>query len=434
MIARMSPNAAGRSPAVGLSSAAVVADGLGNPDAEAPTLLVPVTDVDCPEVSIVVPALNEGLTIGDFVAWCHEGLAKAGVRGEIIIVDSSTDDTAEKALQGGARVLKTQKRGLGRAYIDAIPFIRGRYVIMGDADCTYDFRELAPFIEQLRDGSEFVMGSRFKGYIEPGSMPALHRYFGTPFTTWILNRVYSSHFSDIHCGMRGISLDALERMNIRSQSWEYASEMVLKSVHLDLRTTEVPVRFLADRPGRVSHHKRLGWLSPFQAAWINLRAMFIYGADFFVLKPGLLLLALGLLLLLPLSFGPITIGPITFSLYWQLLGLTLGIVGMQGVMLGCLAKVFFDYTHRRTKRLLALFSYTRATLVAGGLFLLGVLAEVPLVVNYFEHGLRLPEEFGIPNYLGVTGLFLMVAGFTIFIFTLLMNAAAISTGHGVDIR
>ena len=106
------------------------------------------------------------------------------------------------------------------------------------------------------------MGSRWKGSIEPGAMPRLHQYFGTPLTTWILNRLYSSQFSDIHCGMRGITRDALERMDLQSQSWEYASEMVLKSVHMDLRTTEVPVRFLKDREGRLSHHKRSGWFSP----------------------------------------------------------------------------------------------------------------------------------------------------------------------------
>ena len=122
-------------------------------------------------------------------------------------------------------------------------------------------------------------------------MPALHRYLGTPVTTWILNRLYSSKFSDIHCGMRGITRDALERMQIRSQSWEYASEMVLKSVHMKLPTAEVPVRFLKDKEGRLSHHKRIGWREPWRAAWINLRAMFIYGTDFFVLKPGLVMLA-----------------------------------------------------------------------------------------------------------------------------------------------
>ena len=261
-------------------------------------LLIPENDVDAPRLSIVIPALNEELTITDFVAWCREGLAAAGVAGEILIVDSSTDRTAELARAAGARVLRVPKRGLGRAYMDAIPYIRGHWVLMGDADCTYDFRQLAPFVEKFREGYEYVMGSRWKGSIEPGAMPRLHQYLGTPVTTWILNRLFSSHFSDIHCGMRGITLDALVRMDLQSESWEYASEMVLKSVQMELRTTEVPVRFLKDREGRLSHHKRAGWFSPWQAAWINLRAMFIYGSDFFVLKPGIVLAVLGLIVTL----------------------------------------------------------------------------------------------------------------------------------------
>ena len=251
-------------------------------------LLIPANDVAEPELSIVIPALNEQLTITDFVAWCHEGMKKAGVVGEILIIDSGSDSTTELALAGGARVLRTPKRGLGRAYIDALPFIRGRYIVMGDADCTYDFRELAPFVEKFRGGAEFIMGSRFRGFIEPGSMPPLHRYLGTPVTTAILNVIFGSRFSDIHCGMRGITKAALGRMDLRSQSWEYASEMVLKSVHMNLRTEEVPIRFLKDRDGRLSHHKRSGWFSPWAAAWINLRAMFVYGADFFLYKPGLI--------------------------------------------------------------------------------------------------------------------------------------------------
>ena len=176
-------------------------------------LLLPAADVASPEVSIVIPALNEELTIADFVEWCREGLRAARVEGEILIVDSSTDRTAEIAVSRGARVLQTPKRGLGRAYIDALPYVRGRYIVMGDADCTYDFRDLAPFIEKFKTGSEFVMGSRWKGSIEPGSMPLLHQHLGTPVTTWILNVLYSSRFSDIHCGMRGITKDALERMS-----------------------------------------------------------------------------------------------------------------------------------------------------------------------------------------------------------------------------
>ena len=389
------------------------------------SLLIPVDDVADPELSIVIPALNEQLTIADFVAWCHEGMRKAGVRGEILIVDSGGDRTTELALAGGARVLKTPKRGLGRAYQDALPYIRGKYVLMGDCDCTYDFRELAPFVEKFRAGAEFVMGSRFRGYIEPGSMPPLHRYLGTPVTTMILNVIFSSRFSDIHCGMRGITKEALGRMDLRSQSWEYASEMVLKSVHMGLRTEEVPIRFLKDREGRLSHHKRSGWFSPWYAAWINLRAMFVYGADFFLFKPGLVLLGLGLLLTLPLSFGPVAIGPITFSLHWMLLGVSLSILGLQCVYMGIMSQVFFDYSGRTTARWFRRFNYTRTVALSALLFSTGLAFTALLAVSYLRNHYRLPEH-SWTNNLGFTGLLLMVAGFMSFTFTLILHSTAVA--------
>jgi len=397
---------------------------------ESPThvaMFRPKHDVADPVVSIVVPALNESLTIEDFVTWCKEGLSAAGVQGEIVIVDSSTDDTPTRARAAGARVIRCPKRGLGRAYIDAVPYIRGDFVIMGDADCTYDFRLLAPFVEQFHAGYEFVMGSRWKGEIERGSMPPHHQYFGTPFTTWILNRVYSSKFSDIHCGMRGISRDALVRMGIQSQSWEYASEMVLKSVHMELRTAEVPVRFLKDREGRVSHHRRLGWFSPFQAAWINLRAMFIYGADFFLVRPGVFTLLLGLLLMVPVSLGPVSLGSITFSLYWQFLGAMLATVGLQGVLIGAVARTFFDYTGRKTARLLHVFSYTRTVAFSGLLTMTGFAFVLPLAIRYIDEGFALAPGITWRNHLAVTGLWLVVCGFSLFVTTLLVHAASLAT-------
>lgn len=386
-------------------------------------LLIPERDVADPEFSIVIPALNEELTMGDFVQWCLEGMAKAGVRGEILIVDSGKDRAAEIAIEHGARVLKTPKRGLGRAYQDALPYIRGKYILMGDCDCTYDFRELAPFVKEFRNGAEFVMGSRFRGYIEPGSMPPLHRYLGTPVTTWILNTIFSSHFSDIHCGMRGISKAAFERMDLQSQSWEYASEMVLKSVHMRLRTAEVPIRFLKDRDGRLSHHKRSGWFSPWQAAWINLRAMFVYGADFFLFKPGLVLLTIGSLLTLPLSFGPVTLGPITFSLHWMLLGVSLALLGLQCVYMGILAQVFFDYSGDVKRKWFQRFRYTRAVALSGVLFALGLSFALSLTITYLRHHFTLPAS---TNNLGFTGLLLMIAGFMTFTFTLILHSTAVA--------
>jgi glycosyltransferase involved in cell wall biosynthesis len=393
------------------------------------TLLVPEVDEPDPELSIVIPALNEALTIEDFVAWCHQGLADAGIKGEILIVDSSTDATSELALAGGARVLRTPKRGLGRAYIDALPYIRGRYVVMGDADCTYDFRRLGEFVERFHEGYEFVMGSRWKGSIEPGSMPGLHQYFGTPFTTWILNRVYGSRFSDIHCGMRGITRDALERMDITSQSWEYASEMVLKSVHMRLRTAEVPVTFLKDREGRLSHHKRSGWFSPFSAAWINLRAMFVYGSDFFLFKPGIVLAVLGLLLTLPLSFGDIDIGPLALSLHWQFLGVTILAVGTQAFLLGCIAQVLFDYTGRNSQRWQRVFPYTRTVILAFGLGVLGVVLALPLVLDYATSDFALTRADSVQNHLAVTGLAAAITGAQLFVSTLVLHGTILATSR-----
>jgi glycosyltransferase involved in cell wall biosynthesis len=395
------------------------------------TLLVPEHDETDPEVSIVIPALNEELTIDDFVAWCRRGLTDAGVKGEILIVDSSTDATGELALAGGARVLRTPKRGLGRAYIDALPYIRGRYVIMGDADCTYDFRRLGEFVVKFHEGYEFLMGSRWKGSIEKGAMPGLHQYFGTPLTTWILNRVYGSKFSDIHCGMRGITRDALVRMDIASQSWEYASEMVLKSVHMKLRTAEVPVTFLKDRGGRLSHHKRSGWFSPFQAAWINLRAMFVYGSDFFLLKPGAVLAVLGLLLTLPLSFGDLDVGPLALSLHWQFLGVTILAVGAQAFLLGCIAQVLFDYTGRNAQRWQRVFPYTRTVLLAFGLGVLGVALALPLVVTYATNDFALTRADSIQNHLAVTGLAVAIAGAQLFVSTLVLHGTILATSRPV---
>lgn len=388
-------------------------------------LLVPVVDVTNPELSIVIPALNEGLTIGLFVDWCHEGLRRANVRGEILIIDSSTDSSAEIAISRGARVLKAPKRGLGRAYIDALPFIRGKYVLMGDADCTYDFRDIDAFIESLRSGHDYVMGSRFRGSIEPGSMPLHHRYFGTPLTTWILNFLYGSHFSDIHCGMRGITRAALLNMSLQSQSWEYASEMVLKSVRMNLRTTEVPVHFLKDREGRFSHHKRAGWFSPWAVGWTSLKTMFIFGADFFLFRPGLVLLCIGLLLTLPLAMGPRSIGPITFSLSWMLLGLTLSVVGLHGIYVGSLTRIFFDYTGETTRRLLTAFSYTRSVALSAAAGIAGAAMAVPLIRQYLHSGYPLTSETHASTHLAVAGLLFFIAGFLNFTFTLALHAAAV---------
>lgn len=371
------------------------------------------------ELSVVVPAMNEELTVGEFVDWCKEGLAEAGVRGQILIVDSSTDKTPEIALRHGAEVLRTPPRGLGRAYIDAIPFIRGKWIVMGDADLTYDFRQLAPFIAQFRKGAEFVMGSRFKGSIEDGAMPGLHRYFGTPLTTWLLNRIYHSRYSDIHCGMRGLTRAALERIDLKSQSWEYASEMVLKAARFRLVTAEVPVKFYKDRAGRLSHHKRLGWLSPWIAGWLNLKAMLVYTPDSFLLKPGMVIMALGLLLSVSLANGPFQIGHIVFSLYWMLLGVTLTTLGYSCLQIGILSRMMHGLRPGFVGRFERFLTYDRGMLIAGLCCLAGFSLAAVLVWRYVQHGLRLESL----SYSAILGLLLIITGFQTFCFTLLIEMA-----------
>ena len=371
------------------------------------------------EVSIVVPALNEAVVIGEFIEWCKQGLAAAGVQGQILIIDSSSDNTAIIAHEHGAEVLRTPKRGLGRAYIDAIPFIRGKWIIMGDADLTYDFREIRPFIRAFRGGAEFIMGSRFQGTIEAGAMPALHRYFGTPLTTWILNRIYKSNYSDIHCGMRGITREALQRIDLKSQSWEYASEMVLKATRLHLVTTQVPVIFYKDREGRVSHHRREGWFSPWRAGWLNLKVMLVYSPDSFLFKPGLVLAAFGLALSLFLARGPVTIGQLGLSLHWMLFGLTCTTLGYSCVQIAILARVMHGLRPRHLDKLQRLLTYDRGMLLAGSLSAVGLVFVGALVYRYLRFGLRLE----VISHPAILGLLLLILGFQTFCFTLLLEMA-----------
>lgn len=393
-------------------------------------LIVPATDVQSPELSIVIPALDEELSIGKFVEWCKEGILAAGIGAEILIIDSSTDRTAEIAVAHGARVLKTPKRGLGRAYIDAIPFIRGRYVLMGDADCTYDFRDIGAFVTQFRSGAEFIMGSRFKGSIEEGAMPPLHRYFGTPLTTFILNVMFGTHFSDIQCGMRGITLEALKRIKLASQSWEYASEMVLKSVHFGLRSSEVPVRFLKDSEGRVSHLVRGGWTTPWKAGWINLKAMFIFGADFFLMLPGLILFVCGFLPLCVLLFGPVTIHGVTLSINSMLFFLVAAIAGLQLFLIGGFAQSLYDGVGVKRRRWLAILSYTRTTVLcvvalALGLVLFGRFAVDFVAQGYLSTGYPFTGALVAANHEAIFGLFLIMSAIIVFVSMLLIHAIEI---------
>ena len=382
------------------------------------SLIVPATDVPNPELSIVVPALNEEITIGRFVDWCKEGIAAAGIQAEILIVDSSSDRTAEIAVAHGARVLKTAKRGLGRAYIDAISYIRGRYVLMGDADCTYDFRDIRRFVEKFRAGYEFIMGSRFAGSIEEGAMPALHRYFGTPLTTFLLNFVFGTKFEDIHCGMRGLTRDGLQRIGLTSQGWEYASEMIVKAHQIKLKTTQVPVRFLKDQKGRLSHLKRSGWITPWRAGWHTLKIILMYGSARIIQPISLALSIPSILLLLILANGPVPIFGVRLSLYTMLLAMTCLILGVTLSGISILSICINDRIGYHIAYWNGKFGFTRSMTICLSLFVLGFLLCSLFLIQYVLSGFIVTDDLVRLGHLSIVGLTMIIvsvlaAGFAI---------------------
>jgi len=381
-------------------------------------LLVPygdTNDSEIPEISIVVPALNERLTIGEFVDWCHAGLEVSGAKGEIIIVDSSSDNTGEIALLKGARVLRTPKRGLGHAYTDAVPYIRGQYIIMGDCDLTYDFRKLGSFVDAFRGGAEFVMGSRFRGTIEDGAMPPLHRYFGTPLTTMILNVIYGSKYTDIHCGMRGLTKRALLRISLKSTGWEYASEMVLKASRLKLATVEVPVSFFKDRDGRVSHHRRLGFWSPWVAGWLNLKVMLVYSPEFFLVRPGVVIILMGLVLSCLSASGSLKIGIVGFDTHILLLGITAVVFGNSLFQAGVLAQQIHGLRQGASRAVAGFLTYDRSMFAAFTLVVFGLVLAARFIGGYIN------DDFALSGVsrTAVLGLLFIIVGLQTFAFSLL---------------
>ena len=367
-----------------------------------------------PELSIVIPAANEQKTIREFIDWCKKGIQEAQVSAEIIIVSSSSDNTGKIARECGARVIETPRRGLGRAYIDSLDFIKGKYVLLGDADCTYDFRELSLFLTKFRSGYDFIMGSRYKGSIEKGAMPFMHQYIGTPITTYILNKLFNTNFSDIHCGMRGITKKAFEKINLQSQSWEYASEMVIKARQHNLRIEEVPVKFYKDINGRQSHHKRSGFLSPYKAAFINIRAMLIYGSEYVLRKIGNVLTILGILPLLLLTFGPKRLGNYEFNITAQVIGAFLFLAGIQFILISQISRQIHDYSGSDIRKNSLLSNYNFAFLISLGIFTLGIILILPFFIAVIKQSYVIPEKEHLLNVgiLGFTLIFLAIEYFT----------------------
>lgn len=248
------------------------------------------------EVSVVIPTLNEELTIGICVEKALKALQKMNIKGEVIISDSySKDKTVEIATAKGAKVVYQPLKGYGNAYHKGIREAKGKIIIIGDADNTYDFSDIEKFITPLKNGEcDLVIGNRLNDTLEKGAMPFLHRYIGTPVMTWVLNRLFKTNIKDCNCGMRSFTKEAYQRLKLKSPGWEYASEMVIKAGLMGLRIKEVDITLHKDMEGRKPH------LNPWKAAWNNFKLMFMFSARYLFLIPGIIMTFLGLLIFLPL--------------------------------------------------------------------------------------------------------------------------------------
>lgn len=373
-------------------------------------------------VSIVIPSLNEEKNIQNVLINCLKAIKKNKLKAELILMDSSTDNTSDIAEKLGVKVYKTAKKGLGYAYIKSLKYIKGEYVVMGDADGTYDFLELDRFIKKLDEGYDFVMGTRLKGWIEKDAMPKLHRYFGTPFTTWILNKLFKMHFSDIHCGLRALTKKAFIQMDLKSNSWEYASEMVIKSSLLKLKSTEIPIHFYKDKFGRLSQHKRLGWFSSWYAGWINLKIMLIYAPNFIFSIPGTVTLLTGILITITSTLGLIK----NFQYHFALLGLVLTTIGYLIIQLGIFSKLFSDlnkyYKDPFTKWIKKYYNYNSGMITGFIIFFIGILFNLFLVIQWYANNFKLNR---ISIY-GTIGLTLIVIGSQTIFFTFLYELFSLS--------
>jgi len=292
-----------------------------------------------PLLSVVIPCLNEAETVGRCIDSATEAMRTAGVTGEVVVVDNgSTDGSQDVAAARGARVVHETTKGYGSALRRGCEEARGSYIVMGDADESYDFSQIEPFIDGLRNGADLVMGTRIRGTILPGAMPWKNRYVGNPLSTGLLNRLFRAGVSDVHCGMRGITKEAYGSLDLRTTGMEFASEMVIRAAMTGMKITEVPITFHPDGRDRPPH------LRPWRDGWRHLKTILIFSPTALFLVPGLTLVFLGLALMGVQMVAPLG-EPLRFfgfrmDFHWAILGSLLALVGYQIVLVNFFAKVY----------------------------------------------------------------------------------------------
>jgi glycosyltransferase involved in cell wall biosynthesis len=338
------------------------------------------------EVSIVMPCLDEVETLAACIRKAQEAIEKQHLSAEIIVADNgSTDGSQIAAKELGVRVVEVERRGYGSALIAGIDAARGRFVIMGDADDSYDFRAIGPLVDRLREGYDLVMGNRFAGGIEPGAMVWSHRWVGNPVLTFISGVFFHTPVGDMHCGLRGFRKDSYEKLRLRATGMEFASEMVIKASLRRMKIAEVPVTLSPDGRSRPPH------LRTWRDGWRHLRFMLLFSPRWLFLYPGIALLAVGLITGLALETGPKTIGPFGFDIHTLLLAGFCCLIGYQLVVFAVFTKVFAMRLgfHPPNPAYAAMFRYVQLEtgLVVGGLmFLTGLVGTIVAVLSWQAAG------------------------------------------------
>ncbi len=331
---------------------------------------------DTLELTILMPCLNEAETLAACIGKARAFLDRSGIAGEIVVADNgSTDGSRAIAERLGARVVPVPERGYGAALGGGIQAARGRFIIMGDADDSYDFSRLDAFVEQLRAGADLVMGNRFRGGIAPGAMPWLHRYIGNPVLSAIGRLFFRASIGDFHCGLRGFSRAAIVSLNLRTAGMEFASEMVVKATlaHLDVR--EVPTTLAKDGRSRPPH------LRSIRDGWRHLRFLLLFSPRWLFLYPGIALLAVGLVIGAILLPGPVQFGRISIDIHTFLVAALCIIVGLQSISFAIIGRRFasrYGFIPRSGSydRVLEALTLERILLVALSLMLVGIIALV----------------------------------------------------------
>jgi glycosyltransferase involved in cell wall biosynthesis len=374
--------------------------------------LVDAEDRSVPLVSVVIPCLNEAENIAECVTAAREALHRMQVRGEVVVADNdSEDDSARLAEGAGARVVVEQRRGYGSAYLAGFAASRGRYIVMADADLTYDFNEIPRFVEALQQGAEMVIGDRMNN-IQPGAMPWLHRYVGNPILTGLLNLFFRTGVNDAHCGMRALRSDVLARLDLRTTGMEFASEMVIRASKEKLRIAEFPIEY----------HPRGGEskLSSFRDGWRHLRFLLVHSPNHLFIVPGAVLAGVGTLIVVFVAAGLDFFGR-AWGLHALIGGALLMIVGTQVLALGLCAHAYGTYFMGERDpwfdRMRARYRLEHGLLLGGLFTLVGLVMGAVIVATWIAHGLgSLADE-----RLAVVAASLIIVGIQIFFSSFLLS-------------